>query len=325
MTRLKVGLIGLGRHGSRYARHLAAGQVKHGELAAVWRRNAKEGTKQAREFGIPFATDWTELVARPDVDVVAAAVVPGLHLEVTQACAQFGKPLILEKPMAPTLAEGRRMSALMKKKGIPFMVAQTLRFADPIRRLKEIIRRQAPLYCLHLAQHLEPRNLEWETRPEHGVGGILHQTGIHVADLARFLSNREVTAVSCRTRRVHNPRLPDVASATLEMDDGMIVAHFQVSKAGTGRHCWAEAVTSKGVVAVDYLRGRLLTGEGSKTWRKITNNPTVAAALEGFCAAVLKDTPLPVPAEEGLRSLMVVDACHKSAVARGRRVTVSRK
>ena len=323
MTRLKVGLLGLGRHGSRYARHLAEGHIKHGELAAVWRRDSAKGARQARELGVPFEPDWAELVARSDVEVVAAVVPPGLHLEVTRLCAEFGKPLIVDKPLAPTVPDGRRMSALMKNKRLPFMVAQTLRFANAIVRLKEAILSHPPLFSLHIAQHLDPRNLEWETRPEHGAGGILHQTGIHAADLVRFLSEREVAAVSCRTRRVHNPRLPDVASATLEMDDGVLIAHFQVSKAGSGRHCWAEAVTSGGVVGADYLRGRLMLRKGSRTWRKVADNPTVLSALEGFCRAVLRNTPVPVPAEEGLRSLMVVEACRKSAEGQGRRVVVS--
>lgn len=324
MARLRIGLMGLGRHGIRYASHLVARDAQHGELAAVWRRNARRAGRQARQLDVAFVPRWPDLVARQDVDAVVAVVPPGLHLDISRVCAQFGKPLLVEKPLAPSVRDGRRMLVLMGRKGLPFMVAQTLRFADPIRRLKEAIRRRAPLYVLHLAQHLQPRNLEWETLPEHGAGGILHQIGIHVADLARFLSGRQVAAVSCVTRRVHNPCLPDIASARLELDDGAATALFEVSKAGSARCCRIEAVTAGGVLMADYLKGWVST-DGGTTVKETPLNPTVVDALEGFCRAVLKGTAPPVPAEEGLESLAVVEACHRSARAKGRRTAVERR
>ena len=72
---LGIGLIGLGKHGSRYARHIVE-DLKDAVLVAVCRRNRPEGEALAAASGGAFYDDYHDLVASPRVDAVVVAVPP---------------------------------------------------------------------------------------------------------------------------------------------------------------------------------------------------------------------------------------------------------
>src|SRR5260370_12177481 len=72
---LGIGLIGLGKHGSRYARHIVE-DLTDAALVAVCRRNRPEGERLAAAYRCTFHDDYRDLVANPGVDAVVAAVPP---------------------------------------------------------------------------------------------------------------------------------------------------------------------------------------------------------------------------------------------------------
>jgi len=123
---LGIGLIGLGKHGSRYARHIAE-HLTDAALVAVCRRNRTEGEKLAAASGCEFHVDYRDLFANPRVDAVVVAVPPTLHPAIVEAACQAGKSLLVEKPLATSLAEATRISRMLSVSGVRAMVAHTLR------------------------------------------------------------------------------------------------------------------------------------------------------------------------------------------------------
>jgi len=91
----RVGVIGAGKHGSRYARHLAQ-DVNGLGLAAISRRS-EQGRLLAETLSCRWHADWRQLVADPGVECVVAALPPVLNLEVALACAHAGKAAIAGK------------------------------------------------------------------------------------------------------------------------------------------------------------------------------------------------------------------------------------
>src|SRR3990172_11502727 len=108
VAQLRVGIVGVGRHGVRYARH-AARDVDGLELVAVCRRDAASGERVARECGCDYVADARALIARPDIDAVVLVTLPTLLEPLVEAAAASGKRLVVEKPVAPDVATGRRM------------------------------------------------------------------------------------------------------------------------------------------------------------------------------------------------------------------------
>src|SRR5436190_3285264 len=108
---LRIGLIGAGRHGERYLSHLRAGEVEGAVAARFWRRDAEKAKAQSAKLGVPYEPELLRLIESPDVDALIAAVPAGEHEAVALAVARAKKPLLLEKPIAPTLAAARRITA----------------------------------------------------------------------------------------------------------------------------------------------------------------------------------------------------------------------
>jgi len=80
-AQIRVGIIGTGVHGSRYARHLLGREVDGLELSVISRRSVA-GSAQAGEWGVGYHRDWRDLVADRCVDAVIAAVTPDLNPEI---------------------------------------------------------------------------------------------------------------------------------------------------------------------------------------------------------------------------------------------------
>lgn len=102
------------------------------------RKDVLEGF--ARREGIPFATtDYRELVARPDVDVVAVYSPDALHAEHCIAALEAGKHVVCTKPMVTSLEQAKALVKVVKKSGRRFLVGQTMRFDRQFTTLRQMV------------------------------------------------------------------------------------------------------------------------------------------------------------------------------------------
>src|SRR5512134_109355 len=109
MSTLGIGIIGAGKHGVRYANHLAH-EVPGAALVAICRRNRAEGEAVAAAHGCAFHDDWHALIDDPRVGAIVTVVPPVLNREIAEAACRARKPILLEKPVAATVADGRRIA-----------------------------------------------------------------------------------------------------------------------------------------------------------------------------------------------------------------------
>lgn len=316
---IRIGLIGLGRHGMRYAQHLTAGDVPGATLAAVWTRDPTKRAAVAQQHGVTPAATLTELTER-DLDAVIAAVPAGMHLEVVQACAQAGRPLLLEKPLARTGAEGLGMCEAMEAANAPFMVAQTLRFDPLVLALRDRVPSLGRLTGLSFEQRLEPRGLAWEDDPEVSGGGVFMQTAIHTLDAARFITQAVESRVICAsTDRVHYANNEDVGLVHLSLGGGphlnqAILADVRVSKIGGSRHMRFALFGTEGGLEADFIDRCLIHTVGrSRTVETMPELPTVPTVTAAFVQSLLRNQPCPVLPRDALESLRLVEEAYDRA------------
>ena len=81
---IPVGLIGLGRHGSRYLRHLIEEETG-GKLVAISRQQKEEGRRQAAHYHIQFFSDYRDLIENPDIKAVLVVTPPALNLPIARS------------------------------------------------------------------------------------------------------------------------------------------------------------------------------------------------------------------------------------------------
>jgi predicted dehydrogenase len=322
MRGLGIGIIGAGRHGERYVRHLA--EVPGTHLAAVCRRDRVAGEALAARHGCLFHGEWRELVDDPRVDAVVVVVPPVHHRAIAEAAARARKPVLIEKPLATTLDDARRIVAAVVGSGITAMVGQTLRFDATVEAVRAHVDVIAPLHGITLIQRFEPSPLAWLDRRAESGGGVLLHTGVHSIDLLRVLSRREITEVSCFASRIATHETEDNFIMLARLADSPVLAHVAGSRALGGRTGLIELAGAGGQIVADHVRAEGWLVRGGERGRLPIGErvATVREALRAFVASVTQAVPVPITVVDGARAVAIIDACYRSAAGHGAPATV---
>ncbi|MFO7653279.1 MAG: Gfo/Idh/MocA family oxidoreductase [Candidatus Krumholzibacteriia bacterium] len=321
---LHVGLIGAGTHGERYLRHLRD-DVDGMIPVALCRRDPEAGSRLAGELGVRHHAEASALISNPGVDAVIVTTPPSSHFLLAKRVLEAGKALLLEKPMTATLREARRLVAMESTTSAPpLMLAQTLRWNPVVQRVRELWPRLGKVHLIRLAQRLEPTDLAWQRERTETVGGSVLLTGVHLFDLARYLSGQEFVRVASTQRRVLNPAVEDLFLARAEVEDGTWIS-LEVSKYTRSRAGWLEVVGEQAQIHADYLDGRveLLVGRERERFDADASAPTLPHVLAAWRDALATGTRPPVTATDGLRTLEVTEACYRSSHAGGQPVRIA--
>jgi predicted dehydrogenase len=317
----RIGIIGAGAHGTRYARH-ATNDVPGMALAAVCRRSPDPGQALAASLGCRYHREPEALIADPAVDGVVVCTPPSSHFPLAGEVLAAGKPLLLEKPMTGTLAEAQQLAGLAADGPATLMVGQALRWNPVLLKVKELWSRLGRVHLVRGAQRLAPTSLAWQRDPAATVGGSVLLTGVHLFDMCRWLTGAEFVRVDSRHDSILNPVVEDLFLARAVMSDGCR-ASLEVSKYTDSRAGWFEAVGEDGQIHADYLRGGVLlrTGGDEERWEVPAAAPTLPPLLGAWLESVRAGQAPPVTVTDGLATLRMVDACYRSQ-AEGKEVAV---
>lgn len=315
---IRIGLAGLGRHGARYARHLTRGDVPGAVLSAVWRRDPALGAQAAAELGVRYEPTPAGLASAPDVDAVVCVVPVGTHAEVASQVAAARKPILIEKPLARSAAEGEAIVRAFAEVGAPLMVAQTLRFDPLVVALRETAPALGKLRGFTFEQRLEPRGLAWEDDPIQSGGGVLIQTGIHAVDALRAVTRCErLDVLTCTLGHVPGVNTERHAVLTLVASGGPLVAEpalgtCAASKLGASRHHRFSLFLDDGGLEADFISRTLELRRGrDRTITPMPEAPTIVEVLRAFTSLARGERPNPVPGEDALTSLAVVSRAYE--------------
>lgn len=288
MTRtLRVGMVGHGfmgkMHGHAYrslgfyydpvpAKVVLAGVATQSE--ASWKRAVDEW---GYEFG---TTDYRELCARPDIDIIDCCTPNYLHRDVLLAALENGKHVYMDKPLCNTLDEAREMAAaaVAHPKCVTQMTFQ-YRFVPAMLRAKELIESGAlgdvfsARVCYLHAGYVNPkRPYSWRLDVnQSGRGGALFDLGAHVVDLTRHLLGefREVLHVgetfikerplSRDSSQMMPVEVDDISIITFRMANGA-VGTLESSRLATGvqDEVRFEAHGSKGAIRFNLMQPNFL-------------------------------------------------------------------
>jgi scyllo-inositol 2-dehydrogenase (NADP+) len=184
MKKIRVGLVGIGRAGwGMHCKALEARQDKF-EVTACCDIDVNRLNKMTERFpAIKRYSTIEELVADADIDLVDIATPSPLHAEHAIAAMQAGKTVFLEKPIATSLADAKRIVATSEETGIPVYFRHNRRFETPFQHIREIIAsgKLGNVYEIRLHRHGYQRRADWQTLKSCG-GGQLNNWGPHIID-----------------------------------------------------------------------------------------------------------------------------------------------
>lgn len=313
---LRVGVIGAGKHGNRYARHIHA-DVEGLTLTAISRRS-DTGSQLAAQLGCRWYARWQDLVAAPEVDCIVAALPPTLNLDVARACAEAGKPLLLEKPMAVSVDAALAIRELFRARKVPLTIGQTLRYNTIIKALRQQLPSVGSLHGLTANQRLEPATQAWLDQPEQAGAGVSYHSAIHVFDAIHFITGKPIVRVMARSRCLHSSRLEDHLVVLVELEGG-VLGTVDCSKIGPARSGRFELIGSQGQLHGDQVLHVLECVQGAQ--RTPLDCPdavsTLVPLLSDWCRFLRGEGENPIPAEVGLAAVRVAAACLRSAAKGG--------
>lgn len=203
--RLKVGIIGCG--GIANGKHMPSIKaVNMADMVAFCDLIEERAVKAAKEYGVPGAkvyTDYKELLADPEIDVVHVCTPNRSHADISIDAMHAGKHVMCEKPMAKSAADARRMVAAAKETGKKLTIGYQHRHKAEAQYVKKVIER-GDLGDMYYAEAFAVRR---RGTPNWGVflneyeqgGGPLIDIGTHALDLTLFLMNNYDVDYVCGT------------------------------------------------------------------------------------------------------------------------------
>lgn len=327
MTSVGWGFIGIGKLAD-IAIAPGVRRTEEAHLAAVCSRSLDRARAFADKHDAARAyDDYDAMLADDAVDAVFIATPNGLHHEHVLAAVKAGKHVLVEKPMALSLEDGREMVAAAAAAQRLLGVGFHLRHKSNNERARDLIAagRLGELAYLDLSigagTNVYPYDTWRADAALAGGGTTLHQ-GTHAIDLLAFLTQRRVVEVTAQM--AGSPE--DVFVATARLEDGVLatLSSHQVN-AGTrpdwlavGHDAWLQCRGGTSPVRGDVLylhQGTEQSVEGETTVTAYT------AEVASFTSAVAHGTPVNGTGEDGVANIAVVDALYESART-GRRVEV---
>jgi predicted dehydrogenase len=240
MSRLPIGVIGVGALGRHHARHLAA--LPEAELVGIFDVDRSRARAIAAEHGTRAFDDLDELLGR--VEAVSIAVPTIHHAEVGLHVLRRGIPVLMEKPLAGTLDEADALIALAEAQGVQLQVGH-------IERFNPAIRAAAPY--LGVPRYVESQRLA-PYQPRGTDVAVVLDLMIHDLDLILHLTGgAEPSDVRANGIAVLSPNL-DIANARVEFAGGA-VANVTASRVARERIRKLRLFQHDGYLSLDLAAG----------------------------------------------------------------------
>ncbi len=327
-TSMRFCVIGAGRAGIIHARNIAR-RIRAAELTALCDADAASLRKAGEELGVStLLSDYRAAVVREDIDAVVIVTPTFLHCEIACLAAQNGKHIFLEKPMAVTVAECRRINAAVQQAGVRFQIGFMRRFNEGFRRAWEAVA-SGEMGRVMLIKSTGrgpggPGAWMYDLRKSNG---IVAEVNSHDIDTLRWLTGGEFERVYAQGR---NFKCPDAREAwpdfydnvlaqftfrdeTMGVVDGACPAHY-------GYDARVEVLCEKGLLLIGaveepgFIRvtqdGRV-TGQAVKSWRTLFKDAYLAE-MEHFVECVSLGRTPRVTGEDGQRAVEAVVAVNES-------------
>ena len=333
MTRLRVGLIGLGPGSEPHAKSLHD-LAAHVEVVAAASRTEAACQAFHGRFGFPVTTDIDSVIADPSIAAMLVLTPPAAHASVAERCFAAGKHVLVEKPLELTSARGAALVAAGRAAGLRLGVVLQHRFRPGSVRLRAALA-AGELGTVLAAGLTVPwwRPQHYYDQPGRGTlardgGGVLLTQAIHTLDLFRsLLGVSRVEAAQATTTAAHDMETEDFASALLRLGNGAPGTLMATTAAYPGFperiEVWGSkgsAVLEGGGLRLSFMAGTVETVEakgGTGGGANIMDFPNDAhrAVLADFIEAVETGRDPAVTGEEALASQNLVDEILAAAQA----------
>jgi UDP-N-acetylglucosamine 3-dehydrogenase len=305
MKRLGVAVIGTGFWGRNHARNLK--ELSETELLAVCDVNPGRAKAVAEQLDIDAYTDSRKLLKRRDIEAVTICTwSTKLALEALRAL-KAGKHVLVEKPMANTVQQARKLVELAQRKERLLTVGFLMRFIPGVQSIKEAIKKGeiGTLVCA-----TAKRVSRWPERI--GDVGVIKDLAIHDIDIMRYLFNKDPIAVYAMAGALKH-RLEDYAQIMLTFREGK-TAFIEANWLTPYKIRKLVVTGSEAIMTADYLTQEVTTETSGQTLSpRYEWVEPLKLELQHFAKCVLNNKEPIITGVDGLKALQIAEAALKSA------------
>ncbi|MGL5721338.1 MAG: Gfo/Idh/MocA family protein [Brevinema sp.] len=331
-NKINVAVIGLGQMGWLHAGIYK--KIPSVNLAAICEYDDKRRSEAEKEFACKSYKDYKDLLKDPSIDAVSIVLPDNMHRECVELAVANKKHILLEKPLAKELSDGKAMYDLLKDYDKVFSLGFLLRFDPRFSMIKQSLDNGElgdiiHLYCRRNSPIIGPRRYI-------GASNLSMHVMIHDIDYINWYMGCEPVKVYAKNRRVllKDHDMDDVIYAIVTYANGAIACM---------EACWVlpensptiiddklELVGTKGVVYVDscdngvrFVTDKKISYPDSRHWYMSNGVPSGALSEEimAFVNNIVEGTKSIITAKDAYDTLRVVDAIERS-IAEGKEVSL---
>jgi UDP-N-acetylglucosamine 3-dehydrogenase len=316
LTAAVIGVGAMGRHHARVYKDIAATQ-----LVGVADPDPAHSEFVAGRQNVPTFVDHSDLLASTQPDLVSIAVPTALHLSVARDCLEAGAHVLVEKPIAATVDEGRQLVEAAAAAGRALCVGHVERFNPAVLELK----RRLDAGALGRVFEIRARRMGPFPARVRDVGVVI-DLAAHDLDVMRWLIGGEATRVSAETaQRIHTDH-EDLFSGLLRFEGGEIGV-LNVNWLTPTKVRELSVSGERGMFVANYLTQELdfyenvhadshwddfgvlqSVAEGNMIRLRIDRGEPLVAELSAFAASVAEGSDPPITGLDGLAALSLAQA-----------------
>jgi UDP-N-acetyl-2-amino-2-deoxyglucuronate dehydrogenase len=331
---LTIGLVGLGAISTQHLEAIDA--LEGARLGGVVSASANRARGVGERWGVPWTTDLTELLGRPEIDAVAILTPSGLHPSQALAALNSGKHVLVEKPIALSVAAADAVIVAAASRKLTVATVSQRRFEPVTAALRAAVEAGAfGTISLILTESIYHRpQAYYDSAAWRGTisldGGVLMNQAIHLIDLVRWLGGPVRSVAAHVATRTHAIEAEDTASVSLQFTSGALGAIVATTSAtpefasevriyGDAGHArivgetaleWdVPGIAEPAVAAQPASPASAPTG--SATWG--TTAAGYIRQYTDFLAAIRTGRPPAVTALDGRNALEIVVAAYESS------------
>jgi predicted dehydrogenase len=271
--------------------------------------------------GARLYRDWRELLNRESLDMVGVCGANGERAEIVLECAKRKIHIVAEKPLAITVADLDRIRQAVAQSGVHLTMLISMRFEARYRAIQQIVEAGEIGEVAQIAAQKSYKlgeRAEW-MRNRATYGGTIPFIAVHMVDLMRFTSGRELVEAVSFEGRVGHPELRDMENTTatiFRLDNrGTAALHMDYLRPDTAPS-WGDdrlrLAGTRGVVEYQAATGvTLITGERAP--REIRNLPPDGSLFLDFLESVYHGVPAGLSLTDIYRVNEIVLAARDSA------------
>lgn len=204
---LKIAVVGTGIIGLDHLK--AINMSDELELVAVCDLNEEKVKAIAEEYGVPYFLDYKEIPEKTDAEAVILNLPHGIHCESTVFFLEAGLHVLLEKPMANTVAECDEMMEAEKKSGKKLAIGHIQRFLTANRLAKEYIEsgkigKLCMINDMRSINYFKPDRPRWFLSKKLAGGGIVMNYGAHSLDKFAYVTGERVEEITAVCGNIKN-------------------------------------------------------------------------------------------------------------------------